>query len=220
MGHALKMAHILRALFLVVAGFAVCMGTDLRAQEEETSPTAADFQKPKNKWVARLKVPRGRGPFPAVMVLHGCDGVAWHSHDWARRVENWGYATMIVDSYTARGQRVICEDVSVVSFAKRAQDIAAGADYLRTLPAIDPNRMPSACPMAALVHCAPPAREAAPRLQACRPSSPTIPGAHARPRRSPPMFSFSLERPMTGRRPNAASTFCSNMKRSRGGGRW
>jgi dienelactone hydrolase len=141
MGIAPKMAQILWALFLVIAGFGTLMGTDLRAQEEETSPTSADFQKPKNKWVARLTMPRGRGPFPAVMVLHGCDGVAWHSRDWARRVESWGYATLIVDSYAPRGQKVICEDVSVVSFTKRAQDIAAGADYLRTLPTIDPNRI-------------------------------------------------------------------------------
>jgi dienelactone hydrolase len=141
MGIAPKMAQILRALFLLIAGFGTWMGVDLRAQEEETSPTAGDFQKPKNKWVARLTMPRGRGPFPAVMVLHGCDGVAWHSRDWARRVESWGYATLIVDSYTPRGQKVICEDVSVVPFTKRAQDIAAGADYLRTLPAIDPNRI-------------------------------------------------------------------------------
>ena len=105
---------LVRTLFvvvIVVAGFGVWMGTDLRAQEEETSPTAADFQKPKNKWVAELTMPRGRGPFPAVMVLHGCDGVAWHSRDWARRVASWGYATLIVDSYTPRGQKVICEDV-------------------------------------------------------------------------------------------------------------
>jgi dienelactone hydrolase len=132
----------LSALFVVIlAGFAAWTGKDLRAQDEESFPTAADFQKPKSKWLAGLTVPRGRGPFPAVMILHGCDGVAWHSRDWGRRVESWGYATLIVDSYTPRGHKVICEDVSVVSFAKRAQDIAAGADYLRTLPSIDPSRI-------------------------------------------------------------------------------
>src|SRR4029077_20032339 len=53
-----KMAQILRAMFVVVlAGFGAWIGTDLRAQEEETSPTAADFQKPKNKWVAGLTMP-------------------------------------------------------------------------------------------------------------------------------------------------------------------
>ena len=36
------MAQILRALLVVaLAGFGAWMGTDLRAQEEETSPTAA-----------------------------------------------------------------------------------------------------------------------------------------------------------------------------------
>ena len=217
-----KMAQILRAVFVVVlAGFGAWIGTDLRAQEEETSPTAADFQKPKNKWVAELTMPRGRGPFPAVMVLHGCDGVAWHSRDWARRVASWGYATLIVDSYTPRGQKVICEDVSVVPFTKRAQDIAAGADYLRTLPAIDPNRIGAVgLSMAALVRCVLPEREAAPRPQVCRPLSLTIRGAKAKPRRLQLMFSFLLERPTTGRRPNAASTFWRNMKRWKADDRW
>lgn len=132
----------LRALLVVaLVAFAAWTGTDLRAQDEESFPALADFQKPKNKWLAGLTMPRGRGPFPAVMILHGCDGVAWHSRDWARRVGSWGYATLIVDSYTPRGHKVICEDVSVVSFTKRAQDIAVGAEYLRTLPSVNPARI-------------------------------------------------------------------------------
>jgi len=175
-------------LVVALVAFAAWTGTDLRAQDEETSPTLADFQKPKNKWLAGLTMPRGRGPFPAVMILHGCDGVAWHSRDWARRVGSWGYATLIVDSYTPRGHKVICEDVSVVSFTKRAQDIAVGAEYLRTLPSVNPaGSVPWVCHMAALPLCVPPERKVAPDRPACRPSSLITPGAKGRPLRSPVM---------------------------------
>ena len=50
-----------------------------------------------------LRPPDGDGPFPAVVLLHGCDGM--HNDDpW---VENhhlrWGYVLLEVDSFGPRG---------------------------------------------------------------------------------------------------------------------
>jgi dienelactone hydrolase len=109
--------------------------------ENDASPILAEPQVAGAKWVGELATPRGRGPFPVVMILHGCDGVSSHSRGWAKLVARWGYATFLVDSYTRREQQNICQDVSVVPVRARAQDIAEGAAYLRTVSSIDPKRI-------------------------------------------------------------------------------
>ena len=53
--------------------------------------------------VERLYLPdEGDGPFPAVVLLHGCSGVAPRSRMWAEKLNSWGYATLIVDSFGPR----------------------------------------------------------------------------------------------------------------------
>ena len=71
-----------------------------------------------NAWLSR---PSGSGPFPAVILAHGCNGVdasvktsAWPSlNKWAAWLNQQGYAALILDSYTARGIRTICRDQGV-----------------------------------------------------------------------------------------------------------
>jgi dienelactone hydrolase len=42
-------------------------------------------------------------PYPAVVVLHGCNGIFGHSAVIADRLSSWGYVTLAVDSYGPRG---------------------------------------------------------------------------------------------------------------------
>ena len=52
-----------------------------------------------------LMKPDGDGPFPAVVALHGCNGLSAGTRDrWTERAVAWGYAVLFVDSFTARSR--------------------------------------------------------------------------------------------------------------------
>ena len=62
-----------------------------------------DFQKPV-----------GAGPFPAVIDLHGCSGYGTGaSLLWAAFLWGQGYATLSLDSFTARDHRSVCASHAV-----------------------------------------------------------------------------------------------------------
>lgn len=85
--------------------------------------------------------PAGPGPFPAVVVLHGCDGVGPHYRNWARRLRAWGYAALVVDSFTPRGVREVCGEGRRVDPSARAQDAFRAAAWLRARPDILAGRV-------------------------------------------------------------------------------
>ena len=47
--------------------------------------------------------PEGAGPFPAVVLLHGCDGVQPFQEQWAADLASWGYVALLADSHGPRG---------------------------------------------------------------------------------------------------------------------
>jgi dienelactone hydrolase len=90
---------------------------------------------------AELAMPEGSGPFPAIVVLHGCDGVGRHYRDWVRDLVTWGYAAILVDSFRPRGFQTVCNHGMEVSPETQAEDAFAAAAYLRTLPQISGDRI-------------------------------------------------------------------------------
>jgi dienelactone hydrolase len=53
--------------------------------------------------VRRLERPDGPGPFPAVIVLHGCSGPHRKDADWAAWLRREGYVAVVTDSFRPRG---------------------------------------------------------------------------------------------------------------------
>jgi dienelactone hydrolase len=90
---------------------------------------------------AELFVPKGAGPFPAVVVLHGCDGVGPHYSGWAEQLRAWGYVAMLVDSFRPRGIDNVCNHGMDLPPLVQAQDAFAAADYLRGLPNVRADRI-------------------------------------------------------------------------------
>lgn len=93
-----------------------------------------------------LKKPEGNGPFPAVVLLHGCGGFEDsknRSEAWSERLLSWGYVTLIVDSFGPRGVSSICNDTMQILhfFRVRAQDSYDGKDFLTKLPYVDGRRI-------------------------------------------------------------------------------
>lgn len=85
----------------------------------------------------RLTVPPTTKPVPAVVVTHGCGGPGLAEARWAADLEEAGYASLIVESFRARGIDSICEGDETVSIAAVLVDLYRAADAVSAHPAID-----------------------------------------------------------------------------------
>nr|WP_244429857.1 dienelactone hydrolase family protein [Rhizobium leguminosarum] len=66
-------------------------------------------QPPGTPLLGYLSRPQGDGPFPAVVVMHGCDGMRPSVKDlWPKRLVSWGYVVLVVDSFTTRNIQDTC----------------------------------------------------------------------------------------------------------------
>ena len=79
----------------------------------------------------------GGGPFPAVVVLHGCIGITGHFTAIADRLSSWGYVALAVDSLGPRGLADRCG----VGILAQAFDAYAALRYLSQLHFVDPARV-------------------------------------------------------------------------------
>ncbi len=86
----------------------------------------------------RLSKPSGVGPFPAVVLLHGCDGIGAWNDAWMQRLMKWGYVVLEVDSFTPRSEVSICDSPSNVMTSSRALDAHGARNYLAALDLVDP----------------------------------------------------------------------------------
>jgi dienelactone hydrolase len=94
---------------------------------------------------ARLTTPAALagkpGPHPAVVLLHGCDGMdiesAWVERDFA----DWPYLFLEVDSFGPRGIAHACEGYREISPAMRARDAHAARAWLAAQPIVDRRRI-------------------------------------------------------------------------------
>jgi dienelactone hydrolase len=89
-----------------------------------------------------LAKPDGAGPFPAVVVLHGCGGM--HEATKQRLVDHlvgWGYVALLVDSYATRGIQQACTSNQFATFAKRRQDAYGALAFLAGERFVDPQRV-------------------------------------------------------------------------------
>ena len=84
---------------------------------------------------AYLYRPEGTGLRPAIVDLHGCNGI-WpvRSRPWLERYLDWGFAVLQVDSFGPRGKSNICDSVFAVPTWHRARDAHAAKHWLMTQP--------------------------------------------------------------------------------------
>lgn len=83
--------------------------------------------------------PHGPGPFPALVLLHGCGGMYTPSgyitasyRRWAELLAEDGYVALLVDSFNPRGYRTICElqKRPILESRERVEDAYAAARWL------------------------------------------------------------------------------------------
>ena len=78
--------------------------------------------------------PEGAGPFPALVMLHGCTGLrTWSGaiqgklRFWAEHLRDLGYVTLLVDSFAPRGIDEVCTGRHLLSSVRDRADDARGA---------------------------------------------------------------------------------------------
>jgi len=94
--------------------------------------------------------PKGPGPFPAVVALHGCSGLYTRSGrlsaretDWAERLAGYGYAVLFPDSFTPRRLREVCtrRDVGDMPSRERPRDAYGALRWLQSQDFIRGDRI-------------------------------------------------------------------------------
>jgi dienelactone hydrolase len=99
---------------------------------------------------AQLYKPDGNGPFPVVIGLHGCGGLAGHSEpvqpryrDWAERLLKTGHAVLLPDSYGSRelGPQCRVSERRVLARRERVADIMASRQWLLQQPWAERDRI-------------------------------------------------------------------------------
>jgi dienelactone hydrolase/urea transporter len=89
-----------------------------------------------------LYMPPDRGErIPAVVLVHGSDGVTAHQAHYARMLREAGYAAFVIDSFTARGVTHTIENQRAVSAYTMTLDAYQALALLAAHPRIDPERI-------------------------------------------------------------------------------
>lgn len=98
----------------------------------------------------RIMRPLGAGPFPAVVLLHGCSGLytkagalsARHLW-WARTLRDQGYLVLLVDSFGPRGISEQCTQAErrVRASVERKRDAWGALEFLNRRPDVQAGRV-------------------------------------------------------------------------------
>ena len=85
--------------------------------------------------------PAGAGPFPAVVLMHGCHGVSESNRDWARWLKARGYVALVVDSWAPRNIREACTPGEEVPNTARFDDAIGALRWLQAQAYIERARI-------------------------------------------------------------------------------
>ena len=120
--------------------FAVAFAADAATL---TAPHQVDIPSSSGVLHAQLYKPEGNGPFPVVIALHGCGGLAGRSEpvqpryrDWAEQLLKGGKAVLLPDSYGSRelGPQCRAKEHKIRARRERVADIMASRQWLVQQP--------------------------------------------------------------------------------------
>jgi dienelactone hydrolase len=86
-----------------------------------------------------LMRPSGAGPFPAILVLHGCEGYASLETSSVNELAGLGYVALAIDTLKPQGLRNACKDIE--AFRVSAQYAAAALAWLGAQSYVAPKRL-------------------------------------------------------------------------------
>jgi dienelactone hydrolase len=126
-------------------------GSALAADAESVSIPTAKFSSSPAPLTGFVFKPEGEGPYPAVVMMHGCGGAYAKSGKlnerhlmWGEYFSSKGYVALMLDSFTSRDIKEIC----TIKFANRSLkesdrvgDAYAALQYLREQKFVDTKRV-------------------------------------------------------------------------------
>lgn len=138
-----KVISVTRVNRLVIVGLLLIFFTT--SISAKTLQVDVDIKKYVGKIYLKIKKPKGEGPFPAVVLMHGCDGYTGAPKKslnlWAKIFRKNGYATVIVDSFSGRKKAggIVCKTLAELGAARyyRTWDAYAVHEYLDSLAYIN-----------------------------------------------------------------------------------
>jgi dienelactone hydrolase len=131
-------------VMLVAAGCVPAQAVSMPSPHEIDIPSRAGVLH------AQLYKPEGNGPFPSVIALHACGGLAGHSEpvlpryrDWALQLLKSGWAVLLPDSYGSRelGPQCRVKERHLLARRERVEDILAARQWLVQQPWAAHNRI-------------------------------------------------------------------------------
>jgi dienelactone hydrolase len=102
---------------------------------------AIEFSSGPVRLSGQLSLPDGAGPFPAMILMHGCAGVGRAERGWAGALVSYSYAAFVVDSFTGRGLREVCTQARTLVGTQRVPDAYGALAALGRHPRIDATRI-------------------------------------------------------------------------------
>ena len=123
----------MRALAVIIALLAL-------TRAAAAAPELIEISEGSTKLKSYLYRPAGEGPFPAVVALHGCGGLAGRSgpvagryRDWGERLAAAGFVVLFPDSFGSRGLSSQCSVRvrSVRTARERVTDAVAARHWLQ-----------------------------------------------------------------------------------------
>jgi dienelactone hydrolase len=88
-----------------------------------------------------LQFPEGSGPFPAIVLAHGCGGNRNTERSWGPVLRGWGYATFVLDSFGPRGIQEVCTNGRTLVPLQRVPDAYGALRLLAAHAKVDPKRI-------------------------------------------------------------------------------
>lgn len=159
----MKAMKVFSTVLVTVAIGILSMGSSVWA---DSTVTPQDVQFVNNSYsppltlTGKLFVPSmelGNGPFPAVVLMHGCSGLYYKDskgnlklsssfQEWGNRLANQGYVAIFPDSFTPRGNTTgVCDQTpsqtGISEVTDRPTDAYAAYNYLRSRSYVKPNNI-------------------------------------------------------------------------------
>jgi dienelactone hydrolase len=137
-------------LFTIALSFSAVTCRAAHDVESVSFPALKPFEDASIALSALQYRPRGDGPFPAIVLLHGCSGMYTASGDvtpshrrWAELLADDGYVALLVDSFNPRGHRSICvqQKRTILESRERVEDAYAAARWLTAQPYVAAGRI-------------------------------------------------------------------------------
>lgn len=142
-------ASLMRAFAATVA-LTLCASMAAANAESLAAPQTVEIASDGVTLHALVYKPEGQGPFPTVIALHGCGGLASHSEpvlpryrEWAEDLVKAGKAVLLPDSYGSRGLGPQCrvKERRISGRRERVADILAARHWLKEQAWAMPDRV-------------------------------------------------------------------------------